>query len=229
MTSDNRQDEEQKEDGIDAAEEERMIRIMQYCDGVLPAREAALVAEEIARDPEAARLAAEMSAGANAARNAWSKFASGPVPLELARRVAQSAREPVPHRAAAAPVVDWRIAASLVVGIALGMLGLMLTQHNGDQGLRLAGSDRIPDSAVVGADPSWQPALMTALAKDPETTSVSFGASGTENTVRVARWFDTTTGLRCAEFAKSTGGAVNAGGIACKKPDGGWDVIEQAK
>ena len=227
--SDDRQDQEPKESGdIDAAEEERMIRIMQYCDGVLPAREAALVADEIARDPDAARLAAEMSAGADAARAAWNRFDSGPVPFELARRVAQSARAPMQatSRSAAA---DWRIAASLIVGVALGMLGLLLAQHGGDQGLRLAGSERTRNAAAESADPSWQPALMTALAKDPEMTSVSFGASGTENTVKGARWFDTATGMRCAEFAKSTSGTVNAGGIACKKPDGGWDVIEQAK
>ena len=229
MSDDRRDDEHnEKEDGTDAAEEERMIRIMQYCDGVLPAREAALVAEEIARDPQAARLASEMSIGAEAARAAWNKFDSGPVPFELARRVAQSARAPMPatSRPAAA---DWRIAASLVVGVALGMLGLILMQHGGDQGLRLAGSERVAATTAESADASWQPALMTALAKDPETTSVSFGASGTENTVKVARWFDTATGMRCAEFAKSTSGTVNAGGIACKKPDGSWDVIEQAK
>ncbi|WP_395018522.1 hypothetical protein [Dongia sp.] len=228
MQSDDRPNGERNEGDIDAAEEERMIRIMQYCDGVLPAREAAAVAEEIARDPHAARLAAEMSAGADAARAAW-KFDAGPVPFELARRVTQSAREPVRRKPAAASVVDWRIAASLVVGIGLGMLGLLMAQHGGDQGLRLAGSERIQQGTAAATDPSWQPALMTALAKDPETTSVSFGASGTENTVRVARWFDTETGLHCAEFAKATGGAVSAGGIACKKPDGGWDVIEQAK
>ena len=206
-----------------------MIRIMQYCDGVLPAREAAAVAEEIARDPHAARLAAEMSAGADAARTAWSKFDSGPVPFELARRVAQSAREPVKISRRAASV-DWRVAAALVVGVGIGMLGLMLAQHGGAQdGLRLAGSERVQPATNASADPSWQPALMTALAKDPETTSVTFGPSGTENTVRVARWFDTATGLRCAEFAKATAGAVTAGGIACKKPEGGWDVIEQAK
>jgi hypothetical protein len=230
MQSDDRQNEQPEDGEIDAAEEERMIRIMQYCDGVLPAREAAAVAEEIARDPHAARLAAEMSAGADAARTAWAKFDSGPVPFELARRVAQSAREPVKTRRPAAAVIDWRIAASLVVGVGIGMLGLMLAQHGGAQdGLRLAGSDRVQAETSASADPSWQPALMTALAKDPETTSVTFGPSGTENTVRVARWFDTATGLRCAEFAKATAGAVTAGGIACKKPQGGWDVIEQAK
>jgi anti-sigma factor RsiW len=224
--SDDRRDDEWKEDGFDAAEEERMIRIMQYCDGVLPAREAALVAEEIARDPEAARLAAEMSAGADAARAAWSKLDTAPVPFELARRVAQSARAPMP--AARRPhVIDWRIAASLVVGVGLGMLGLLMAQQGGEPGLRLAGSDRVQATAE-SADASWQPALMAALAKDPETTSVSFGASGGESIVKVARWFDTATGLRCAEFAKSTSGRVDAGGIACRKPDGGWDVIEQA-
>jgi anti-sigma factor RsiW len=219
MPSDDRQND--KEGAVDAAEEERMIRIMQYCDGVLPAREAALVADEIARDPEAARLASEMSAGANAARTAWGDFDSGPVPFELARRVTQSARAPVRSRRVV--TADWRMAASLVVGIGLGMLGLALAQQSGEQGLRLAGTDQVADSA-------WQPALMRALGSDPETASVTFsGASGGESAVSVARWFNTATGLRCAEFAKSTAGTVTAGGIACKKPDGGWDVIEQPR
>jgi hypothetical protein len=227
MQSDDRQNDEPKDGALDAAEEERMIRIMQYCDGVLPAREAALVAEEIARDPEAARLAAEMSAGANAARAAWGDFDSGPVPFELARRVTQTAREPVPGRRATA-AVDWRMAASLVVGIALGMLALLVAQH-GDQGLRLAGSDRLQNDSQV-AQSEWQPALMSALAKDPETASVAFStASGAASAIEVARWFDTAAGLRCAEFARSTSGTVTAGGIACRKPDGGWDVIEQPR
>ena len=221
MQSDDRPNNESKESDIDVAEEERMIRIMQYCDGVLPAREAALVADEIARDPEAARLAAEMSAGANAARAAWGRYDSGPVPFELARRVAQSARaaarEPV-RRGRTFPA-DWRIAASLLVGIGLGMLGLLLAQQGAEQGLRLAGSDQ-------GSQSSWQPALVSALAQDPETTSIAFGG---DEAVNVARWFNTEAGLRCAEFARSSAGAVTAGGIACKKPAGGWDIIEQAK
>lgn len=225
--SEDRQNDEPKESAVDVAEEERMIRIMQYCDGVLPAREAALVAEEIARDPEAARLAMEMSAGADAARIAWGDADSRPVPLELARRVTQSARGPV--RTAPPVTANWRMAAALLVGIALGMLGLLVAQHSGEQGLRLAGSDRAQDVVQV-SDASWQPALMRALAKDPEAARVIFsGASGTENAVSIARWFSTEAGLRCAEFAKSTAGAVTAGGVACKKPDGGWDVIEQPR
>lgn len=216
--SDDRQNDDLKDGALDRAEEERMIRIMQYCDGVLPAREAALVAEEIARDPEAARLAAELSSGADNARLAWGNIDADPVPLELARRVTQAARgvtgNPKPIAA------DWRMAAALVVGVALGMLGLSMAQHGADQGLRLAGSDQ------AASDTSWQPALMSVLAKDPETASVAFG---NENTVSVARWFDTATGLRCAEFAQSSAGAVTAGGIACKKAEGGWDIIEQPK
>jgi anti-sigma factor RsiW len=220
MQSDDRHNEEQKDDGITAAEEERMIRIMQYCDGVLPAREAAVVADEIARDPEAARLAAEMSAGAKAARSAWGDVDAGPVPFDLARRVTQSARRPVqvPQK------IDWKIAAALVLGVGLGMVGLLLAQHD-DAGLRLAGTEH--ESTVQGSDPAWQPALMTALAKDPETAQVAFGTG--DSAVNVARWFDTAAGLHCAEFARTNAGAVTGGGIACKKPDGGWDVIEQQR
>jgi hypothetical protein len=225
--SDDRQNDEPRDRAVDAAEEERMIRIMQYCDGVLPAREAALVAEEIARDPEAARLAVEMSAGADAARIAWGDADSGPVPFALARRVTQAARGPI--RTATTVTADWRMAAALLVGVALGMLGLLAGQHGGEQGLRLAGSSRVPDGVQV-SDTSWQPALMRALAKDPEAARVTFSAaSGTENAVSIARWFNTEAGLRCAEFAKATAGAVTAGGVACKKPDGGWDVIEQPR
>jgi hypothetical protein len=227
MQSGGGENQDEKDRAPNAAEEERMIRIMQYCDGVLPAREAALVAEEIARDPEAARLAAEMSAGAEAARTAWGDVGSGPVPLELARRVTQSARGPL--RNARSMDANWRMAAALVLGVALGMLGLLVAQHGGGQGLRLAGSGTGPDGVQV-PDSAWQPALMAALAKEPEPARVTFrGASGNENTIRIARWFNTAAGLRCAEFAKSDAGAVTAGGIACRKPDGGWDVIEQPR
>jgi anti-sigma factor RsiW len=218
--SDDRRNDELKDGGIDAAEEERMIRIMQYCDGVLPAREAAAVADEIARDPEAARLAAEMSAGAKAARSAWGDVDAGPVPFDLARRVTQSARRPVRPSAK----IDWKVAAALVIGVALGMTGLTLAQHD-EAGLRLAGTDN--EGMAQGSVQAWQPALMAALAKDPETAQVAFGTG--DNTVSIARWFDTAAGLHCAEFGRTNAGAVAGGGIACKKPDGGWDVIEQQR
>jgi hypothetical protein len=168
-----------------------------------------------------------MSAGADAARIAWGNADLGPVPFELARRVTQSARGPARETRTFTP--DWRMAAALVVGVGLGMMGLLVAQNGGEPGLRLAGSDRAPDG-VQASDASWRPALLSALAKDPEPARVTFSdASGGENAVGVARWFDTAAGLRCAEFAKTTAGQVTAGGIACKKPDGGWDVIEQPR
>ena len=221
MQSDDGQNNHQQDGELSAAEEERMIRIMQYCDGVLPAREAARVADEIARDPEAARLAAEMSAGAKAAQAAWGNMNAGPVPFELARRVTQTARQPV----RAPKQIDWKIAASLVIGIGIGMLGLLLVQHD-ESGLRLAGADKQVNAAGA-TDQSWEPALMAALAKDPESAQVTFGTG--DNAVSIARWFDTSAGLHCAEFARTTASAVTGGGIACRKPDGGWDVIEQQR
>jgi hypothetical protein len=71
---------------------------------------------------------------------------------------------------------------------------------------------------------------MTVLGKDPETARVTFGgAAGAESSVGIVRWFDTATGLHCAEFSRSSAGAADAGGIACRKRDGGWDVLEQEK
>jgi hypothetical protein len=223
MQSDDGQGKDQKDGARDAAEEERMNQIMQYCDGVLPAREAMLVAEEIARDPEAARLAAELSAGAGAARMAWASLDADPVPFEIARRVTQAARKPAPA-ATAGMRADWRMAASFVAGIALGMLGLLLTQHHDDRGLRLAGAN---DNPATATGQPWAPALMHALSKDPELASVAFG--GTTGAISIARWFDTATGLRCAEFVATTAGAPKSGGIACRKSDGSWDVIEQSE
>jgi len=238
--------EAQTRNAAEAAEEARMIRIMQYCDGLLPPREAASVADEIANDPEAARIAAEISAGADAARIAWSDLEAGPVPFDLARRVTQAARE-VSGRVSAAPAragesargaarirpawigqaVDLRIAASLLIGCLIGALGLMLVERNGDQGLRLAGADQSAMQQASGGDPAWLPALMSALGRDPENAAMTVGAAGDGKSVRVARWFDTATGQRCAEFVKAQPGVKDTGGIACRKADGGWDLIEQ--
>ena len=232
----------QNRDAAEAAEEARMIRIMQYCDGVLPPREAASVADEIAADPAAARLAAEISAGADAARIAWSDLEAGPVPFDLARRVTQAARVPSsaqsqdrgPGRAPGrthgswiGQAIDLRIAASLLIGCLVGALGLMLVERNGDQGLRLAGADQASVQQASGGERIWLPALMSALARDPENTAVAVGVSGDGKSVRIARWFDTATGQRCAEFVKAQAGAKDSGGIACRKTDGSWDLIEQ--
>ena len=212
----------------DAAEEERMIRIMQYCDGVLAPREAAAIAEEIARDPEAARLAEEFALGAKAAKRAWSGLDAGPVPLGLARRVAHAARMPITQKHPRRIPVGWRMAAALAIGGFMGALGLSLIDRgSGDHGLRLAG---VGPASTAAVDRSWTPALMTALGRDPETARITFtSAAGHEDTIAVSRWFDTQTGLRCAEFVRSASGAADTGGIACRKSDGGWDIIEQER
>jgi surface antigen len=234
MTETENPNQDSNDGAAEAAEEARMIRIMQYCDGMLTPRDAAAVAEEIARDPAAARLAAEFSAGAAAARMAWAELESGPVPFDLARRVKHAAEGSAQSRRVVRSPADLRFAATLLVGCLLGAFGLALVQQHGlvpgigQSGLRLAGSETSTDDA-------WKPALLSALAKDPATTPIAFDvAGGGTATLQIARWFDSAAGQRCAEFtttgtmAAQPAGAGDAirGGIACRKTDGSWDVIE---
>ncbi|MES1152553.1 MAG: hypothetical protein ABUL54_11690 [Dongia sp.] len=197
---------------IDAAAEARMIRIMQYRDGRLTPQEAEAVAAEIAGDPNAAALAAAFADGDAAARAAWSELESGPVPLALARHVTEAARAHAPAR----PLLSgWRAAAAVVVALGLGVAATLLMQR--DHGLRLAGIES------SDADLAWKPALVSALGQDPALAAVGFEDG--KASVAITRWFDTGTAMRCAEYTIS-GDAVK-GGIACRRRDGGWDVIEQ--
>jgi anti-sigma factor RsiW len=202
------------DDTIDAATEARMIRIMRYRDGQLSPQEAEAVAAEIAADPAAAELAEAFAVGDTAARAAWAELESGPVPLALARRVTEAARQ----RPVARPMLSgWRAAAAVVVALGVGVAAAILMQHDRG-GLHLAGVD---DGT---ADPGWKPALVSALGQEPALTQVGFKDG--KATVAITRWFSTGTAMRCAEYAISDG-AVTGGGIACRRHDGGWDVIEQ--
>lgn len=201
-------------DTIDAAAEARLVRIMRYRDGRLTQQEAEAVAAEIAADPAAAEIAEAFSAGDAAARSAWAELESGPVPLALARRVTEAARS----RPAAVPMLTgWRAAAAVVVALGLGVAATVL-MRGGDQGLHLAGVD-----ATGAADPSWKPALVAALRQDPALAEVGFKDG--KASVAITRWFDTASAMRCAEYSIS--GDAAKGGIACRRHDGGWDVIEQ--
>jgi anti-sigma factor RsiW len=199
---------------IDAATEARMVRIMHYRDGRLSPQEAEAVAAEIATDPEAAAFAEAFAVGDAAARSAWAELESGPVPLALARRVTEAARA----RPAARPMFSgWRAAAAVVVALGLGIAVTVLMQR--DHGLRLAGVE-----ASGNSDLAWKPALVSALGQEPALAEIDFKDGKAR--VAITRWFDTGTAMRCAEY-KISGNAVNGGGIACHRRDGGWDVIEQ--
>jgi anti-sigma factor RsiW len=198
-------------DTIDAAAEARLIRIMRYRDGRLSPAEADAVAAEIAADPAAAAIVADYAEGDAAARAAWAELESGPVPLALARRVTEAARA----RPAAMPMLTgWRAAAAVVVCLALGIAATALMRGD-DQGLRLAGAET--------AGPAWKSALIAALSQDPALARVAFQEGRGE--VAIARWFDSASAMHCAEYTVS--GDARGGGIACRRNDGGWDVIEQ--
>jgi hypothetical protein len=101
----------------------------------------------------------------------------------------------------------------------LGALALTFLQRGDGGGLRLAGTEPV----AANTEAVWMPALTAALQKDPAPAKVAMENGGS---IAVARWFDTEAGLHCAEFTITESGAVR-GGIACRKPDGGWDVIAQ--
>jgi anti-sigma factor RsiW len=203
------------EDSIDAATEAKMIRVMNFRDGRLSPEEAAAVAAEIASDPVAADFAEAFAVGDAAARAAWAHLESGPVPLTIARRVTEAARTQ-PIKAPAPKFSGWRAAAAVVIALGLGAAATALVQR--DHGLHLAGLD------TAGADAAWKPALVSALGQDPTLAEVAFKDG--KASLAITRWFDTGTAMRCAEY-KISGEAATAGGIACRRNDGGWDVIEQ--
>jgi len=121
-------------------------------------------------------------------------------------------------RPAAVPILTgWRAAAAVVVAVALGVAATVL-MRGGDHGLRLAGVQ-----ATGAGDPSWKPALVAALRQEPALAEVGFKDG--KGSVAITRWFDTASAMRCAEYSIS--GDAAKGGIACRRGDGGWDVIEQ--
>jgi len=201
-------------DTIDPMAEARLVRIMRYRDGRLPAGEADAVAAEIAGDPEAAEIAAAFADGDAAARAAWAELESGPVPLALARRVNEAARTR-PRPRVMPMLIGWRAAAAVVVCLALGIAATVLLR-GGSHDLHLAGAER--------SDPAWRPALVTALGQDPALAQVAFQDGKAR--LAITRWFDTAGAMHCAEYT-ITGEAAIRGGIACRRHDGGWDVIEQ--
>jgi anti-sigma factor RsiW len=203
-------------DAIDVAAEARLIRIMRYRDGRLTPHEAEAVAAELAADPEAAEIAESFGVGDAAARSAWADLESGPVPLALARRVTEVARV----RPMALPgFTGWRAAAAVVISLSVGAAAVVLMQHDGRPGLRLAGVE-----GGSASDPAWKSALATVLRQEPALAEVGF-ADG-KASVAITRWFDTATAMRCAEY-RIAGEVAKGGGIACRRRDGGWDVIEQ--
>jgi len=205
-----------------------LTRVMQYCDGTLSARDAAIMAEEIAADPVLQALADDLRVGANAAREALAPVVNQPVPLAMVRNIVSSrSTQPAPSaRGFFSQALAGKVAAALI-GLAVGAasIGLWLSADQ-PEGLRLAGSDTQGEDAVGSS--AFRAALLSALSAQPELATrpyaLSDQASG-QGQVSVLRWFQLASGTPCAEFAQEQSATIGSNGIACRRVDGGWELI----
>jgi hypothetical protein len=199
--------------------DDMMIRVMQYCDGVLPPAEAERVAREIAADPALQALANDLTAGAQVARDTMAAFERQPVPLALARAVANAPKAP-----AAQPWYRSQIAAAvmgLVVGA--GALGIWSAREE-TGGMRLAG---VAQTDEAMSPTGFRVALLSGLEAGPALTTHSYvmrDQGNVQGEVSVLRWFDLASGASCAEFNQIEAEHVLAGGIACRNADG-WEIV----
>lgn len=203
--------------------DEMLTRVMQYCDGTLDPKEAALVAQQIANDAELQALADDLRLGASAVRDVMAVLTNLPVPIALARSTSPA---PTAHRTFGKVTSLLRHqAAAAVVGLVVGAAAIgfwSASQH--EAGLRLASS---PEERELFSAAS-RAALLSSLSAKPELVNTPFnlpGQTGAQGTISVVRWFDLATGASCAEFAQIQPVGIVASGIACQRTDGSWDLI----
>jgi hypothetical protein len=203
-------------------------RIVAYLDGELPHGERELVARAIANDPAVARMAAEMTAGAAAASAAFAHAAAAPVPERLTRLLsAQPNVVPFRQRRAA-----WR--RTLVPAAAAAAIGLLLLASIT---LVPRGAGPLRPASDGDSDPAqdrFTAALYGALDSARPGETIAYGEPSPQagGKITLLGELATRSGLTCREFqAETHGGAIAMAqaGIACRRPDRGWDVLTEPR
>jgi hypothetical protein len=200
-------------------------RIVAYLDGELPAGEEAEVARAIAEDPEAARMAAEMSDAARAAAAAFAAVAQAPVPERLERLLAEPKVVPFPTRQQ-----SWRRYLAPAIAASIGVILLAATQlvTTTPRSVLRPASDDAGDTAPD----RFAPALYGALDSAKPGETVEYGPPGDASGGRITILGElaTASGLTCREFRTAPrGGRAAEDGIACRRPDRGWDVLTEPR
>jgi hypothetical protein len=204
-------------------------RIVAYLDGELPASEASEVARAIADDPAAARMAAEMRAAAMAAAAAFAAVAEAPVPDRLGRLVNEPNVVPLRPRPRPSP---WRRYAVAAVAAAFGavvLASIELAPTTPPSVLRPA-SDGGSSPQLDG----FTAALYGALDGASPGKTVEYGEPSPRAGGRITLLGElaTQSGLACREFraeSHGAGGVAAQAGIACRRPDQGWDVLTEPR
>jgi hypothetical protein len=189
-------------------------QLVAYADGELPAAEAQAVAQAAAADPELARRIRRFTDTRRVLHDAFAAKLREPVPDRLLQTLAGPEPKVVPlRRARPAAWVPMALAASLALAVGLGVTLW----------------PRAPGTPVIAALPPDAGALAQALDRD---------ASGEPRTVADAgrRWeilpkatLRTASGW-CREFESSLEGGTpaRARAVACRTPDGAWEVVAVA-
>lgn len=207
--------------------------LVAYVDGELDAATARRLEAAIAEDAEAQVQVRLLRSSATAARGAYAEILTEPVPDRLVRTIASGRecdkiiplrrREPKPERRPLARAL-LPMAASLLL-VALGFAGGIYANGPADEGLKLA--------AGTGGDAPFEAALGRAL-DEPALGQAQDYADETANlagSVTVTREFAAGFGALCREFRHEIdrmGKRTGENGIACRRGDGGWEVLTLA-
>lgn len=204
--------------------------LVAYVDGELDAATARRVEAAIAEDPEAQAQVRLLRESAAAARGAYDEILRDPVPERLktvlAGRSAKSETVVPFRRKSPAPASFARallpLAASLLL-VAVGFAGgLYAERHDADRSLRLA--------AGPTGDARFEAVLGQALADGTIGQAFAYAdaAANAAGSVTVTRDFTAGFGAPCREFEhrlERMGKQTIEDGIACRRSDGGWEVL----
>jgi hypothetical protein len=217
--------------------------LVAYVDGELDAAASRRVEALLTQDAGARAKVELMRKSARALRGAYDEAMSAPLPASLAALVAEKRRQGGAAAHADAKVAAWRrrtptherpgfvwrwlpLAASLLL-LAIGFAGGIAWRDIGtSSSLKLASG--------TGGDPAG-PAYETALAALLDGGSVGSSrpyadaADGIAGQVTLVGDFTAKGGMACREFrherTQAGAAAMTEAGIACRRADGGWEVL----
>ena len=209
-------------DGEDGPDDATLVRLMRYQDGDLPGAERMELERELQRDPQLRSYLADMTRGAEVARQAYSGQDEAKIHVF-----------PGAGRKTTAKFRPWMNsgymqAAAIVVGICIGVLGTraIYNDHNSDSGLRLAGAP-LTNGSQGDKEEKLTEALVPLLSGTASQTPVNDEATGLHGYVSIMRHLTLSTGIPCTEFGFGVdkAGPVNLSGVACQSPDGSWQIM----
>ncbi len=215
--------------------------LVAYVDGELDAATARRLENAVAEDPAAQASIRLLRESASAARGAFVEILETPVPAALVDRLrggASAGRFPDPDAVRPRTGGDHAVSLSrrpslarrllpLAAGlllVALGFAGGLVTERGGNDGLFR------PASGPTAGNPAFEKALRDALAADRIGARLDYrdAANDAAGSITLTGSFTAGFGASCREFRHERarmGTASVEDGIACRRGDGGWEII----